>query len=403
MIAALLLATVVASNPAPPSLAHWKYERIVDTGVRGGTESVAVPPSIYADAQPSLDDLRVVDGRGNLVPFALRTPQPGPTVVWTSAALTDEGLVPGQYSQVVADLGPNGGVYGILDISTPLRAFATTVDVDASDDRKIWRTIRTGAPIYDYERDGLAANTRVRFPRSTARYLRVRILDPNAAFPIDGVRVAAPAGSKSENTRYTMGVVPTNRDVSDRATSYRVDGIDEVPIDRFRIDSLTPRFVRPVDVQTSADGISWQTVTSQRVRRMGPGRGQLSVDFDETQAVYWRVVIRNGDNAPLSDVRIEAFGAPRRIDFDASPGMTYRVIYGNPSAPPPSFDYAQTHSAKALVGATDVALGPPVRNPGFARARKPWSERNPWILWIALIVSVGAIAGIAVRTMANPK
>ena len=403
MIAALLLATAVASNPAPPSFAHWKYERSVNTYARAGTVSVAVPPSIYANAQPSLDDLRVVDGRGNLVPFTLRTPPPGPTVVWTSAALTDEGFVPGRYSQVVADLGTNGGVYGILDISTPLRAFATTVDVDASDDRRIWRTIRTGAPIYDYERDGLAANTRVRFPRSTARYLRVRILDRSALFPIDGVRVAAPAGSKSESTRYTIGVAPTKRNVPDRTISYRVNGIDEVPIDRFRVDSSTQRFVRTVDVQTSADGISWQTVTSQQVTRMGPGRAKLSVDFGETQAVHWRVVIRNGDNAPLSDVRLEAFGAPRRIDFDASPGMTYRAIYGNPSAPPPSFDYAQTHSAKVLDGATDVALGPPVRNPGFVPASKPWSERNPWILWIALIVSVGAIAGIAVRTMANPK
>jgi hypothetical protein len=382
--------------------AHWKYDRVIDTGSRSGTVTVAVPPSIYANAQPSLGDLRVVDGRGNLVPFVLRTPEPASSETWVNAALTDEGFVPENYSQVVADLGPDRGAYGILDIATPLESFATTVDVEASDDRATWRVIRTGAPIYDYRRDGLATNTRVTFPSSTARYIRVRILDSSSPFPIDGIRVAAPASTTVESTRYALAVGPPSRDTSAQTTSYRVDGIDEVPIDRLRIESLTPRFARSVDVETSDDGSSWSRVASQQISRTGPGRDSLYVEFDEAQAPHWRLVIHDGDDTPLVGVHIEAFGAPRRIDFDASPvAAPYRLIYGNLSAPAPSFDYALTHGAAVLDRATDVALSTPMRNTAFVAAPKPWTDRNPWVLWLALGIATVGIGGIAVRTLAR--
>ncbi len=392
MIAALVLA----------AFPQWKYERVIETGARTQTVSVAVPPSIYANAQPSLADLRVVDGRGRIVPFILRTPPPAPSETWVSAALTDQGFVSGQYSQVVADLGTNHDVYGVLDVGTPLDAFATTVDVDASDDRATWRTIRTGAPIYDYERDGLATNTRVTFPSSTARYLRVRVLDRSSAFPIDSIRVGAPVNAVPESTRYPLVVAPAHHDAGAQTTSHPVEGIDDVPIGRFRIASSTSRFVRMVDVQTSDDGTSWEMIASQQISRTGPGRDSLFLDFGEAQAPHWRLIIHNGDDPPLAGVRIEAFGAPRRIDFDASPAAApYRLIYGNPSAPSPSFDYALTHSAVVLDRATDVALGAPVRNPAFVPTTRPWTDRNPWVLWLALGIAVVGIGGIAVRTLTS--
>ncbi|HEY9085356.1 MAG TPA: DUF3999 family protein [Candidatus Tyrphobacter sp.] len=384
--------------------AQWKYERLIDTGSRTKTVSVAMPPSIYANAQSSLDDLRVVDRHGLLVPFMLRTPEPASSETWVNATLTDEGFVPGNYSQVVADLGPDRGTYGILDIATPRAAFATTADVEASDDRATWRVIRTGAPIYDYRRDGLATNTRIAFPSSTARYMRVRILDRKSPFPIDGIRVANSANKAVESTRYALALSLPSHDTPAQTTSYGIEGIGEVPIDRLRLASTTSRFARSADVETSDDGVSWSAIASQQISRTGPGRDSLFIDFGEAQARHWRLVIHDGDDAPLAGVDIEAFGAPRRIDFDASPSAApYRLIYGNPSAPAPSFDYAATHGVAVLDRATDVALGKPIRNPAFVPAARPWTDRNPWVLWLALGIAIVGIGGIAVRTMARSR
>lgn len=388
MIAAALLA-----------FSHWKYERTIAAPHHRATVAIAVPASIYANAQPTLDDLRVIDERGELVPFAILQPQTGETQRWVDARLTDEGFVAGRYSQVVADLGARPGTYGLLEIATPLDAFATNVDVDASDDGTTWRTIRTGAPIYDYERDGLATNTRVTFPASTARYLRIRILDERSPFPVDGVRVAAPIARAPESTRYQI-VIRASTDA--QTSTYLFAGVDEVPIDRVQVDTATPRFARAVLLQSSDDGTGWSTVASSDISRIRPSE-RLSFDFDEAQARQWRLIVENGDDPPLANVRIAAFGVPRRLIFDASPSHAYFLIYGNPAAASAAFDYAATHSESALASAPYVALGPPRQNAAFAPVRKPWTDRHPWVLWIALALAVVVIGGVATRTFVDRK
>ncbi len=403
MIGAVVLAGLIANAPGPlPSpWSNWKYVRSIDTRRANGTVTIAVPPSIYANARPSLDDVRILGSDGAAVPFAIETPAPVAPERWTDATLTDRGFVAGRYSQAVADLGAVRHTYSTLDIATPAGGFAAHVDVDASDDGVTWRTIRTGAPIYDYRQDGLATNTRVSFPTSTARYLRVRVLDGSTAFPISGIQVALANGAP-EITRYSLRLGPPTHNATEKTTSYVLTGIDEVPTERIRVDSASPRFVRTVDVEVSQDGASWQTVASAPISRVEPGRDALSIAFDETQAARWRVVVHDGDNAALRDVRIDAYGTPRRIYFDAQPGTSYRLIYGNPSAAAPVFDYSKTHGAATLGRATAVALGIPMLNPSFVSSTpaKPWSDRYPWILWSALAVAVLGIGTLAVRTMA---
>ncbi len=397
MIAALLAAVLAppASATLPARWAHWKYERAIHTTAEGST-SIVVPPTIYANAKPNLADVRVVDANGVEVPFALVVPPSGPSTVWIESTVTDEGFVAGKYSQAVADLGARHQAYSLLDLETSLGSFATHVDVDASDEGKTWRTIREGAAIYDYASDGLATNTRVPFPPSTARYVRVRVLDPARAFPIAGIRFATQSPAPAPE-RYRVRLSPPRRDASG-TTTYELGGFAQVPIDALRIDASEPSYVRDVDVQTSDDGTAWQTIASVTIARTSV-RHVADVTFDETQAPRWRIAIHDGNDAPLRGVAVGAFGLARRIAFDAAPGIAYRLLYGNPQAEAPSYDYAQTH-VLTTAGTLGAALGNPKRNPGFVSA-VPWSERNPWLLWIALAIAVVAVGTLAVRTMAT--
>jgi hypothetical protein len=406
IFALLFAASVADATPAlPSSWSAWKYVRTIDTGTHQGSVAVSVPPSIYVNAQPSLDDLRVVTTSGDVVPFAIVVPPAAAPERWLDATLLDSGTVAGRYSQTVADVGAAHETHRALDVATSLGRFSTTVDVDASDDLRTWRTIRTNAPIYDYRSDGLASNTIVTFPASTARYLRLRVALSGVAFPIDGVRVAQLTGAAAPSNRYAITLGPPKHDAKEKTTAYAIDGIALVPVDRFRIDSATAHFARTVDVQRSSNGTDWETVVSQEISRTAPGRDALTLDSGETQGRRWRIVIHDGDDLPLRAVRLDAFGRPRRVDFDAVSGTSYLLVYGNPRADAPSFDYAKTHDAFALVRAPDVRLGGPGVNAAFApvaEPQKPWTERNAWVLWLALGVAVLGIGGAAIKTMSSP-
>jgi Protein of unknown function (DUF3999) len=405
LLAHLLLLTALASAPVrlPDRWDHWKYVRSIEGGGRSGTLSVAVPPSIYANAEPSLDDLRVVSVDGTLVPFLIEIPEAANPVTWRDAVLTDTGFVAGRYAQAVADLGPERGTYQTLDIATPRAGFVATVDVDASDDGVTWRTIRSGAPIFDYRRDGLATNTSVTFPASTARYLRVRVAGAGN-FPIAGIRVARLEGTTAPNTRYALALGTPERNAAAKTTTVRIDGVDAVPLDRLRVDSDTPRFSRRVELESSTDGNTWQTVAGGEIARSLPGHDSLWLDFAETQAPRWRLVVHDGDDAPLRALRANAFGRPRRIDFDAAAGTQYLLLYGRPDAEAAHFDYGQTHDAAALARAGRAAVGAPFQNAAYVSAQPvaPWSERNRWVLWAALALAVAGIGGVAIRTMSAP-
>jgi hypothetical protein len=407
MLAPLLFTLgLAAATPALPARwSAWKYVRGIDTGAHAGSVSVSVPPSIYANAQPSLDDLRVVTAAGEAVPFAIVVPPEAAPERWLDAPLQDQGDVRGRYTQAVADVGSERRTHQALDIATSLERFSTSVDVDASDDLRTWRSIRTGAPIYDYRSDGLASNTIVTFPASTARYLRVRVASPGEPFPIDGVRVAQLTGAAAPSNRYAVALGPPAHAAKAKTTTYALDGIALVPVDRFRLDASTAHFSREVDVERSSDGKDWETVTSREISRSAPGRDALTIDFDETQGRRWRIVIHDGDDQPLRAVRLDAFGQPRRVAFDAERGASYVLLYGDPSADAPSFDYVKTHDAAALARAPDVRLGGPELNAAFvphAEPQKPWTERNGWVLWVALGIAVLGIGGAAIKTLSAP-
>ena len=386
-----MIALLAAGALALPQWSGWKYERSVASS-RQGTIAIVVPPSLYANAQRSLADVRIVTGAA-AVPFAIVTPPPPDNIQWIEATLSDSGYVPHRYSQIVADVGTTTSLYDNVELATTTSSFATSARVEASDDRRSWRIVRTGAPIYDYASDGLATNLRVAIPPTTARYLRVIVARDD--FPITGIRVAVSATEPRELTRYGVAVhdvTPSGQ----KDSVFDLGGIRDVPIERIEVDSSTPRYARDAEIQSS-DGNGWTTISHAQLFRLANKRTR-AFDFAEMQGTQWRLVVHNGDDAPLGQIVVRAFGAPRRIVFDALAGE-YILIYGNPKANPVTYDYAQTHPAAFTSRA--LALGAPGINPSFVPAgdTRPWTERNRWLVWVALGIAVLAVGALSIRAL----
>lgn len=364
----------------------------------------ALPEDVYGQSRTDLADLRVVDSLGAQQPFAIDQAVAQSAVTWREAALSEQGYVPGRYSQAVADAGTAGGMHDLLTLETSADEFSTWVEVAASDDDRTWRIVRQRAPIFRFTTDGYQGSLKVSYAPTKSRWLRVRVLDASGAFPITGCRIARSIVSAPETVIVASGVVP-DATAPPKQTRMSVDlGQARAPVSQVRFDVENPQFRRAVAVLASADGTNWNDVYDGEIYRDDQGGSALSFDFPESRGRYWRLIVYDRDDAPLQGLRAALLAIPRYVSFRAKPGAHYRLIFGNPRALPPDYDLAASTSADNRMHAPLAALGRfgAAANPIAPIVPQPWTETHAGVLWAALLLAVAVLAWLAFRAMKGP-
>ncbi len=105
----------------------------------------------------------------------------------------------------------------------------------------------------------------------------------------------------------------------------------------------------------------------------------------------------NGDNPPLAISGVELLSLERRVYFDPQGKSQFKLYYGDEKLASPVYDYGRFF--KADPEAARAELGPGSHNGAYAgRADdRPWSERHNAVLWLAMILAVAVLAGLAIR------
>ena len=161
-----------------------------------------------------------------------------------------------------------------------------------------------------------------------------------------------------------------------------------------------------MQISSSVDGKLWSYRGSGTIYRYKLGdqvRKSLAIDFPEwREHTILRVSVVNGDDRPLANVSLSLFAVPRKIVFRRQSGGAYRGIYGNERAAAPQYDLAHYFNVGADKPVYAVlALGPEELTSNYLDPR-PFSERHPEVLWIALGIAVVLIGLTAVKTLRTP-
>jgi hypothetical protein len=187
-----------------------------------------------------------------------------------------------------------------------------------------------------------------------------------------------------------------------------------VPVERieFRPAETTLNFSRSVSVEiTPVENSKFQGQTTsysgeiRRVHGVHTGRRiddeQLTIETGNATAPVsskWTVKIDNGDDLPLalSDVRLQM--QKRNLCFDATPGASYALYYGDSALTAPQYDYASLFQSDK--DAAQATLGAEQANSQFEPRpdERPFTEKHPALLWIALVVVVIVLGGVALRS-----
>jgi uncharacterized protein DUF3999 len=404
-ITALLLAIpFLAAAPLPTAWNHWRYSRAIELSATSTPRfvSVTVPQDVYAHVPPWLPDVRVIDDAGSEVPFVFFTHEGAKTKRSLPAATRENSFSPGRYTQVIFDVGAQPPFHNGVEIRTPESDFIEWVQVDASDDARVWRIVQERAPIFRFQKECRQGTQLVHYSENNARYLRARILDGRDAFVLSGASVVYEAIDPPQRTAIDAS---TSLDPSAPAgeTVWRIDlGTPALSIKQVQFRVAPSEFSRNVEIANSSDGSNWSPMASGEIYRFhqeNTVREQLSVDVSSyADRRFWRVTIQNGNDAPLPGVTPVPYMTPRHIVFEQVPGRNYRVLYGQALAITPEYDLVRRLDAAREDAAVSGQLGGEELNSDWSDPR-PWTEKHDVILWLALGLAVILLGYSAIRSL----
>jgi hypothetical protein len=112
----------------------------------------------------------------------------------------------------------------------------------------------------------------------------------------------------------------------------------------------------------------------------------------------WTVSIEIGDDAPLQMKSVQLQMLERSLCFEADGNGRYSLYYGDAALAAPSYDYAKLFTLQA--NATQITAGPEELNPTYQPRpdTRPFTEKHPVLLWVALAAVIAVLGVIAVRS-----
>jgi hypothetical protein len=331
-----LLAAISAaalSGDLPSAWRAWRYSRRIQTTPATSPTfcQVHLSAGVFPHSDNLLGDLRVIAENGSEVPYSLSVENSGIKVESRRADLRENSYVPGQYTQVLLDLGKQPLFHNAVKIATPETNFINWVEIAAADDARVWRIVKTRAPISRFRQENFEGSQIVRYSENNARYLRVRILETARQFPVTDADVYFT--SEIEPAREIVPVnLASDPSAPNSVTRWNADfDLAPWPVKEIAFETVQPEFFRAVRVQTSEDAKVWSVSPSAgEIYRYKVGdklEDSLRVPLYGGRGLrHLRFEVLNQNDAPLEGVSAQFLMNSLKLYFEQKPGHNYRLL-----------------------------------------------------------------------------
>lgn len=441
-VAALSPALCVAATTEP---APYRYAAPIEIAKPAPFIEVALPPAAYAHTlQGELRDLRVVDARGERVPFALLAPSAAPAAseqvreatlyplpprpvgatAWPSPV---EVTVEGDRITVrrsAAPVAPSAAAVReapgwLLDMgeappgdAPPRRLqlrwsapaeFSAAYAIETSADLRSWRAGPGGQLMALHSTSGALTQPVVALPDAAGRFVRLTWLDPAAAPLLVGATAFAPArGFVAVVSATELGFAPSAgsapRETANAprgALSFDLGG--DLPLVDLDLRFASGTHVAPVRMQgrNRADD-PWQELGGgvfYRLEREGAIAESPAVTMSG-HARFLRIVPDERAAAlDAQQTRLIVHARLASLVFASSGEAPFRLLAGSPDVPAgalpattlmPLLDEERPHFGQATLG----AFGEAPEVAAAAEHAEREARLRPWLLWGVLVIGV---------------
>ena len=407
LIAAVLLTAVAATAP---EIRYFRYQRAVQVpGNASGQTCVALDAEMFEHSAEGLDDLRLYRGETE-TPF-----------VWKNArevSAAEQSVAPVNAGRrggtTVFDAQMPESMYSDLTLDVGGHDFLATVTVFGGQDAVNVKTRIGTYTIFDFTSQKLGRSTVLHLPPSNFSWLHFEIVGPVA--PEQVRKVEAPQ-LPQEALKYAVVSATSKLKQNGRDTVIELTTPANVLVDRVVFEPPTEptNFSRDVQIEIRPDTGSKRAYTAEdstgsrsgsvlRVHTEQNGHRideeRLSVDIPGVSfgPAKWRIAVENGDDAPIQFQNARLEMRERDVCFEAASGAGYVLYYDDAALTAPKYDYGAWFAPHA--DSVTAALGPEMQNTAYQRRpdMRPFTEKHPALLWIALLAVVGVLGLIALRS-----
>ena len=433
MAAAVILLIVLAEKaPEPPNPTYFRYERSVQMdGPLHENACVLLDAEVFAHADATLADLRLYTSQSQEIPYAITLSRTASTA--DTARLLHQTLQSPRH--LALDLAMPERPYSSVELTFAARDFLATAQVTGL------RALNDSSPVFlgnfslfDFTTQRLGRSLTLPITESTFPFLhldlRLTPAEGNKSLVVTPQFVAGAnvPPSRIAQTLFTP-VAETSALVQRPHESAAVFSVPaHVPVERVTV-VLDPadrtNFNRTLTVSATLTNAARRShaifpveqITGEisRVHLTQSGQqidGQsLSVSAvlgsNAQSDATVEVAIENGGDRPLKLRAVSLEMRQRKLCF-AVPGGPVSLYYGASSTgtagigastvPSPDYNFPRLFNAAAPV--RSATLAPERLNPGYIPHIfvKPFLERYPRVLWIALLSSVLILSIVAIRS-----
>jgi hypothetical protein len=392
----LLFGAAGAASRPEAAIPYFTNVREVQIAELGRQNFIIVDEELWNHSRPDLADLRLYD-EGTPVQYALSEQRAGVSSEEAAAKILNLGAVAG-HTEFDVDVE---GVpeYDRVRLRLDAHDFVATASVSAG--KALGKTGEVQLPsstLYDFSKEQLGANSEIKLPTSSFRYLHVRL---SSGILPQQVKAATIFNRREQQASWSKVGSCASPQARQHLTVITCTLPPKVPLSRieFTIPSEQVNFRRTVSIEDAAGS----QVFSGEISRVRVNRGgtlvtheDLAVNFSGS---YGQITINidNGDNPPLTLSSVQPLTLERRIYFDPAGKSGLRLYYGDPGLATPIYDYARFLHVDA--SAAQAQLGPGMHNAEYTGRpdERPWSERHGAVLWSAMIAAVLILSVLALR------
>ncbi|QQC64742.1 DUF3999 domain-containing protein [Paraburkholderia ginsengisoli] len=433
----LAFAAVWTSAPAAADTFAQRFSIQLEDGAP--YYSVTLPAAVYAASQRSdLGDVRIFNGAGEPVPYALDAPrEPArmpPTlrsVRWFPLPSTTTGGngVPfgvaiaadgslrataappprAQHDVDLIDVGraPRAGQVGALLVHLRDDNYQGRVTVEASDDLRHWHPAGDAQLLKVHYNGSILSQDRIELDGAPARYLRLHWLDGAPyveSFDAEVHAIVASEARPTDASRAWREDIVAHGGLKPGEYFFTTGG--SYPVDRLRLTLPQPNTVAPAVVY-SRPGLDapWREVASAMLFRLHNGtveQNNPSLELKPDTDRQWRVVVDTRTGGPGSgNLTVAAGWHPATLIFAARGAAPFTLAVGSAATASAALSRdalladASSVAAPARVGDTllGVAQG---ASDGASAAGDPDVPRR-YLPWVALLLAVSSLGMIAWR------
>jgi hypothetical protein len=451
-----LAAAVFASSPAAADPTPYRYSAPIAISASGPFVQIALPPAAYAHAeQDELRDLRIVDARGERVPFALLAPRstlhttqqvreaslyplpakPTAAGVWASpvdVVVEGDRISVRRHGPSAAPRAPRESGGWLIDSgearagdppaqSLSLRwsgpaEFSAAYRLETSSDLRQWRPAGTGQVMALQSASGSLTQPVVPLAEATGRFLRLVWADPGDAPVLTGASVLVAerhlvALDSARELAIAPSPEPAGRVAPDAASRHALhfDLGGALPLIDVDLRFAAGTHVAPVRLQgRSRVDEAWRDLGAGVFYRLERGGevGQAPAIAVAATVRYLRLVPdERAATLEPSGTSLVVHAALASLVFAAQGEPPFRLLSGSVDAPAgalpvttlvPQLDAERARFGRAELGAfsADASVE---RAAERAQAEARW---RPLLLWGVLIAGVAGL-GVLVWRLAR--